>query len=270
MAWLLLQEDCMSKRTFPTLLVCVVIGTLCTLRAADDPFVGKWKLNPAKSKYTDRMKVESAGGNKYGFSFGAAPEPEMIVLDGTDQPGVGGTTLAVSAEGPKTWKVVRKKDGKTMIIGIWTLSDDGNTLTDKFTSTKPDGSMSTITADYKRTTPGSGFVGSWESPMDQMMSGFELQIEPYAGNGLSFVYPSRTRNMKFDGKDYPDTGKNALAGSVGSGRRVNERTLELTDKLNGRVTNTQQITLSADAKVLTFTASSPGQMKPNVFVFDRQ
>lgn len=267
----------MSKRTFPLLLVCLVIGTASTLstlststlRAAEDPFVGKWKLNPAKSKYTDRMKVDAAGGNKYGFTFGSAPEPEMIVIDGTDQPGIGGTTLAVSAEGPNAWKVVRKRDGRTLITAIWTLSADGNMLTDNYSSAQADGSMSTMKVPFKRTAPGSGFVGTWESN-DTMRSSFELSIEPYEGNGLSFVYPARTRSIKFDGKDYPDTGKNALAGSAGAGRRVNERTLELTDKLNGRVTSTQQITLSPDSKSMTFTARATGQMTPNVFVFDRQ
>jgi len=39
------------------------------LWAADDPFVGEWKLNPSKSKLSDEMKVESAGGNKCAFDL---------------------------------------------------------------------------------------------------------------------------------------------------------------------------------------------------------
>ena len=43
----------MFKRTFELLLVaCLGTGALC---AANDPFVGEWKLNPARSKLTDQM-----------------------------------------------------------------------------------------------------------------------------------------------------------------------------------------------------------------------
>jgi hypothetical protein len=50
----------------------LVVGLLAgSSWAATDHFVGKWKLNPSKSKLTDEMKVESAGGNKYAFDFGS-------------------------------------------------------------------------------------------------------------------------------------------------------------------------------------------------------
>ena len=51
--------------------VCLATGTLW---AANDPFVDKWKLNPSKSKLTDRMKVEAAGPNKYALDFGSGVE----------------------------------------------------------------------------------------------------------------------------------------------------------------------------------------------------
>ncbi len=35
-----------------------------TLWAANDPFVGDWKLNPSRSKLTDVMKVKKSGANK--------------------------------------------------------------------------------------------------------------------------------------------------------------------------------------------------------------
>jgi len=104
--------------------------------AAGDPFVGKWKVNPSKSKITDEMKVEIVGENKYAFTFvpGAV---DTIVADGTDQPTPDGTTLSVTVEGPNNWKVVRKKDGRRIISAIWTLSADSKTLDDAFTQYSP-------------------------------------------------------------------------------------------------------------------------------------
>ena len=75
---------------------------------------------------------------------------------------------------------------------------------------------------------------------------------------------------KFDGKDYPDQGPKVAKGSVSSGRRVNERTLELTHKINGKTTATEQIELSPDLKTLTMTVHTVGKTKPDILVFERQ
>ena len=54
-----------NRRTFQLLLVaCLATGTL---RAANDPFVGDWKLNPSRSKLTDQMKVQSIAANQVRF-----------------------------------------------------------------------------------------------------------------------------------------------------------------------------------------------------------
>ena len=256
----------MFKRTFQLLLVpCLVTGTLC---AATDPFVGDWKLDPSKSKLVDHMKVESLGGNKYAFDFGGGPE--RIAVDGTDQQAVQGTMLSVTVEGPDSWKVARKKDGRVLLTAVWKLSPDGNTLTDNYTEFGPNGSPSTVNYMYNRTEAGTGFAGTWESTMP-MTSSFVLQIRPYEGSGLSFIRsPQDTRNLKFDGKDYPVEGRGVAQDSTSSARRVDERTLEIIDKVNSKVTRTERRELSPDLKTLTRTVRPVGQREPAIFVFERQ
>ena len=256
----------MFKRTFQLLLVpCLVTGTLW---AATDPFVGDWKLDPSKSKLVDHMKVESLGGNKYAFDFGGGPE--RIAVDGTDQQAVQGTMLSVTVEGPDSWKVVRKKDGRVLLTAVWKLSPDGNTLTDNYTEFGPNGSPSTVNYMYNRTEAGAGFAGTWESTM-AMTSSFVLQIRPYEGNGLSFIRsPQDTRNLKFDGQDYPVEGRGVAQVSTSSARRVDERTLEIIDKVNSKVTRTERRELSPDLKTLTRTVRPVGQREPAIFVFERQ
>jgi hypothetical protein len=46
----------MSKRSYQLLLIVCLAAS--TLSAANDPFVGRWKLNPSKSKLIDYMKPE--------------------------------------------------------------------------------------------------------------------------------------------------------------------------------------------------------------------
>jgi hypothetical protein len=202
----------MLSRTFRLLLVaCLVTGTVW---AANDPFVGKWKVNPSKSKLNDEMKVEVAGANRYAITF-APGLVDTVVADGTDQPGLRGTTLSVTVKGPSSWEVIRKMKGRTLLTAYWTLSEDGKTLNDAYTEYAPDGSPSSVPYVYERTAgssgfPGTGFPGTWDSDSEKVKSGIELQIEPYEGDGLSLNSPGAeiTKKMKFDGNDYPDPDPN--------------------------------------------------------------
>lgn len=258
----------MSKQVFNLLLLgCMATGTLW---AANDWFIGKWKLNPMKSQLTDQMKVEAVGDKTYTFTFGT--QPETIVADGTDQPGLGGTTLSATVEDPHKWKVVRKKDGRTIIMAIWTLSEDGGTLTDDFTGYQPNGSTMRLNYIYKRTAGTSGFPGTWESTTEDVNSVFEIRIQPWQGDGLSVVDAAEgvTKHFKFDGKDYPDEGENTSPGSASSAHQLNEHSLELTDTVKGKPTDRQQISVSPDLKTLTVSVLLVGRDKPNVLVFERE
>ncbi|MGE5725414.1 MAG: hypothetical protein ACM34G_09590 [Acidobacteriota bacterium] len=259
---------------FKRILQVLLVGCLATatLRAANDPFVGDWKLNPSKSKLTDQMKVESLGPNKYAFDFEGNGNAETIVADGTDQPGLFGTTLSVTVEGTDALKVVRKEKGRTIIMANWRLSKDGNTLRDDFTGINPNGSTYNLNYVYKRSGAGSGFAGTWLSTSEALTSAFVLQLRSYEGDGLSIINPSSgtTTNMKFDGKDYPTLGANVPPGFTSSVHRVNEHLLETTDKFNGKIRGTQQIKLSSDLNGLTMTVQRVGRSFPNILVFERQ
>ncbi len=259
----------MTKRALQWLLIVWLATT--TSHAADTSFLGKWKLNPDKSTLHDEMKVTSAGPNRYAFDFGGGT-PEFIVADGTDQPGLDGSTLAVTSEGPNNWKVVRKKDGRLQISAIWTLSPDGNTLHDNFTGYQPNGSTFHLDYLYARTAGSSGFSGTWDSTTEKVDSAVEIEVTPYAGDGLSFANRARqsTKIMRFDGKDYPVEDANAPKGAMSSSRRLNATTLEFTEKTNGKVHDTQHIQLSPDGNTLTMTIQPANGRKPNIFVFDRE
>ena len=260
----------MLKRTVQLLLVASLITT--SLRAADNPFVGKWKLNSSKSRLPDEMKVKKVTENKYAFAFEGSDYGETIVADGTDQPGVFGTTFSVTVEGPNRWKVVRKTDGKILLTANWKLSEDGNVLDDDFTFIQPNGSKFNVYYVYKRTAGGPGFDGTWESTSETVNSPFELQIQPYESDGLAIVNSSEgiVKNLNFDGKDYAYERPNVKAKLASSIRRVDERTLAVTDKVNGKLVGTEEIKISPDHNVLTMTIQAVGQTRPEIRVFDRE
>lgn len=247
------------------LLACVATSAAQT---AYDPMVGQWKLNPQKSRLIDEMKVASLGGNKYSFDFGG-PGAESITVDGTDQPGIVGTTLAVSQTGSEEWTVVRKKDGRVLLRGIWTLSKDGNQLHDDYTEFGENGKSTHVDYLYHRKGGGSGFAGDWLSTGGQIDTAYVIEVRPWEGEGLSFVVSSEgvTKNVKFDGADYPNA---ANVKMVSSGRRVNDRTVELTDKIDRNVVSTEEIGVSEDGKTLTMTLHRPKRDEPDVLVFNKK
>jgi hypothetical protein len=76
---------------------------------------------------------------------------------------------------------------------------------------------------------------------------------------------------KFDGKDYPVTG-DAMSDSR-SYKQVDDRTLELTVKKDGKTVVTGKIAVSADGKTRTVTTSgtnAKGEKLENVAVYDKQ
>jgi hypothetical protein len=75
--------------------------------------------------------------------------------------------------------------------------------------------------------------------------------------------------MKFDGKDYEEKGPNVAPHSVSSGRRVNLHTLEVTDKVEGKVMDHATYEVSGDGKTLTLTIHETGQPHPVTIVYDK-
>jgi hypothetical protein len=239
--------------------------------AAESPFIGDWRLDPSKSRMPDKMKVENKGGYKYVLDFGVGI-PEPIIVDGSEQPGVWGTLLSVKAEAPDSWIVERKKDGRLLLKATWKLSKDNSTLIDYYREFESDGSTLSVDYVYQRTGGGSGFAAEWQSIKETMNTPFPLHVKAFQSDGLSFITPSehKTKNVRFYGKDYPNEGSNADRRATSSIQLVDERTLVITDKTDGKVTETEAVGLSVDLKTLTITSHVQGRDKPNVMVFERK
>src|ERR1700757_5226216 len=121
-----------------TVALCFVAGAACF--AADDPQMGTWKLNEAKSKLTP------GAGKNTTVAYEAAGDQVKVTIDGTDAVGkpthnewtgkFDGKDYAVTGD-PKSdmrsYKQVDshtvhfavKKDGKTTITGHITVAADG-------------------------------------------------------------------------------------------------------------------------------------------------
>jgi hypothetical protein len=240
-----------------------------SLWTVNDPFVGKWKVNPARSRIIDRMQIDAAGPNTYAFRFEGSPA-ETVITDGNDQPSASGTTLAVTITDARHWKVVRKQAGQVIITANWTLSQDGATLRDSFNGAPPFGSGSTETYTYRRTSGTAGVTGAWEST-DPKAPALEIEIRPNGTRALSFITPvaaaQAVKTVIFDGQDHQAGAAREL---TASGHRTSVRTLDVTDKAQGQIVDTRLYKLSVDGKSLTLTIHVVGQKAPNVLLFERE
>ncbi|PZR72778.1 MAG: hypothetical protein DLM52_12230 [Chthoniobacterales bacterium] len=238
--------------------------------AADDSFVGKWKLNPDKSQFSGLVyKVEEAGSNQYKFIFG--DDVETITL-GKDHLTKFGNTWLITKSGANGWKWTQKRNGKITSDATWTVSEDGATSTYVSTETRPDGSTSHDETKLKRTAGSAGLAGTWESTEIKVGSPVTIEMAKWQGDGYAIKNPTSQSetNFKLDGKDYTPKGPRVAKGTTVSAKAIDDHNIELAYKLKGKTTETDRWELSADGQTLTSTVNYPGESKPEVDVYDRQ
>src|SRR5438552_17313708 len=106
----------MKSTTISLAIIAVLcVGAAPLSRAADQPFIGKWKLNLSKSKLADQMTIAPAGANRYTLTFAGVGDTETLLADATEQPGLRGSPIAVTIEAPGRWTLVPKQGGRTQL-----------------------------------------------------------------------------------------------------------------------------------------------------------
>ncbi|PZR70612.1 MAG: hypothetical protein DLM73_17425 [Chthoniobacterales bacterium] len=261
-------------KLFTATLVAISSLGLCAAPlalAADDPFVGKWKLNPDKSQFNGlTYKIEDAGGGTYRFIFG--DDVETVTFDGKEHLTKFGETWSITKTGPNAWKWISKRDGKVTGEFTWVVSEDGKTSVYSGDNKLPDGSTSHDEQKLTRTAGTSGLVGTWETAGLKIGSLAIQEIKKWQGDGYSMTnsaYQSQT-DFKLDGKDYTPKGPRVAEGTTMSGKEIDAHKIELAYKLKGKATETDRWEVSADGKMLTNTITYPGVSKSEIDAFDRQ
>jgi len=146
-----------------TFILCLAAGAFSF--AADDPMMGTWKLNEAKSKMSpgapknntviylavgDQIKVTVDGTDADGKS---AHSEWTGKFDGKDYPVTGDDTADMRSykkEGKDTLELTNKKAGKVTTTGKVVVSADGKTRTVTLNYTDAKGAKMTSTAVYDK------------------------------------------------------------------------------------------------------------------------
>ena len=255
-----------------------IIAVLCVSaaplsRSADQPFIGKWKLNLSKSKLADQMTIAPAGANRYTLTFAGVGDTKTLLADGTDQPGVLGSTISVTVEAPGNWKIVRKQGGRTILTANWKLSDDGKALTERSLATSRMVRHRALTwftnaRMAAQATPASRALGKprKKSPIQRMKWKFVLT----KATAFLSSFPAAAREQReVRWKGISARGRQSRCRQRHIPRRLGDHSIELTKKLKGKIVETREINVSPDLKTLTMTRHLVDQRVPNILIFDR-
>jgi hypothetical protein len=130
--------------------VLAICASVTVLLGAGNPFIGTWKLNTEKSKFSpgseirnmtitfeldgNRIKRIAAGTDGHGMPImQGGPEGDETPWDGQDHPvsapGAPPITLAVKLVNDHTVDVTVKRQGKVINRDHTVISEDGKTMT---------------------------------------------------------------------------------------------------------------------------------------------
>src|SRR5262245_18925712 len=113
-----------------TVLRASVVAILLTgsLAAADAPYIGKWKLNPAKSDFGEMtVSYEQLPGGEIKVS--ADGLTYNIKPDGKEVPTPWGGTSAWKTIDANSWEATNRANGKLISVERLKLAPDGKSLT---------------------------------------------------------------------------------------------------------------------------------------------
>ena len=235
-------------------LLVVLMFLTPSMLFAQNAFNGTWRFDMQSGQIGGKPFIQSLHHGMYHCNC----VPEITTqADGKDHERKGSPysdTINIREIDDHTIEVVTKKDGKTVSRSKDTASEDGSTLKTEWTAWE-NGHETNGAHISKRVAPAPAGAnktsGSWqfekvESASDNMtavtFSATPERLSMTVGLGDSYT-------AKFDGKDYPYNGDPGTT-SV-SLRRIDDHTIEQTDKRDGKITSVRRMTVSSDGKTLT-------------------
>lgn len=245
------QGELMKK-----LLVLVLFVPILVL--AQSKFDGTWKFDLQTAQLPDKPQVYSLEGGNYSCS---TCDPAINVkADGQDQAVKNAPyfdTLAVKVIDDHNVQITGKKKGKVTGEEKWTVSEDGKMLTHEGTyqpesSTTPIEIKESFSRVSEAPQGGNMLTGSWKiEKIESASSNIITATYKMTGNNLNFKMPTgESYSAKLDGKDYPYKGNPGI--TMVSLKKIDDNTIEETDKRDGRVLYVSRMTVAPDGKSIMF------------------
>jgi hypothetical protein len=244
------------KRTILLTLSATLL--LPALGLAQSAFVGTWKMDIKKNLQmpTKPYRYLLAGGV---FHCQTCAPPYSVNADGADHKVSGHPyfdTVSVKVVDDHTVEETDKKAGKTVTVATFKVASDGMTETYEATdSSNSNADPVKMKAELSRVgkPPAGAHVisGSWRAgKFDDMSENGLLVVYAIDGNNLKMTMPTgQSFSAPLDGTASPymgDPGQTSV-----SMKRIDDRTIDETDKRDGKIIGTSRLTVSADGRTMT-------------------
>ena len=257
-------------------LCCVLLFSWLPLVQAQSPFDGTWKIDLAESQPPTKPEVYLLQDGTYRCT--TCDPPLDIRADGRDQKITGEPcydTVSLKVVDDWTTEETDKRGGKTVGSSRMTVSSDGNSATVEWTeSCNANGDVITgkdILGRAAKGPRGSHAVsGSWQILKRVNRSENALVVTlKLSGDIFSFSDPTgQGYAARLDGTETPTKGD--LSNTMVSVRRMDENTVEETDKHDGKVVGVTRFTPSADGKTMTVSMENRVKGTTQQFVLHKQ
>ena len=259
----------MRIRLAALLLVMFSVGG--GLAAAENPFAGTWKFNPAKSKLTgDTMAFEKTASGAIRWSGSGVSY--TFKEDGQEYEGPVGMAVVWKQVDDTTWETTYRQKGFLLSTDTTKLSPDSKTMTIVRQRTKPNGEAYESSVVYERISGDRGLMGGWKNKQVKVGSPRTIELKPSGKDGLILEDARhKTRcDAQFDGKDYPVTGPTVSEGTTLALTHAGPRSFKLLMKRHGKPLVLETYKVSQDGRVLTVTGSPVAVNEPYTEVYERQ
>ena len=248
----------------------IVVGT-CTLASAQNPFVGTWKLNQAKSHLTGDTVTYSTsadGAMKETTAFGSY----TFKTDGQPYATPFDSTVTWKQTGPSTWGTEDRHQDILLSTDIIQVSEDGKTMTVISSGTNPDGTDFHDTEVYTRTAGTSGLMGTWRSEKIKSSTSPAIEFAANGPDGIAWILPEikAKLDLTFDGKDVAPVGPTVPAGLTIAATKNSPRSFSFVEKMNGKPLAKGSMSVAHDGKTLTDTSSAMNEKNQRTAVYDKE
>lgn len=242
------------------LMVLVMPATLM----AQSNFSGTWKVdfNSAMPKKVNVWLLQNGT-----YRCTSCTPIIDVKADGKDRPVKGQPydTISVKVVDHQRVEEIEKKDGHTVSDEKFTVSDDGNTVTNEF------GNWKLIMTRIAQAPAGAHVLsGSWQPLKVESISDQELLVTyRLGGDTFSMSRPTgQSYTAQLNGTDAPYKGDPDTNGVAL--KRVSKNIIEETDKLNGKLVSVARMTVAPDGKSMTVSVKDVQDGTTNQFTMRRE
>jgi hypothetical protein len=238
-----------------------MVGAACAADGKTAMWVGSWKLDAGKSRFTgDTFTYSQAKPGMYHFDDGSAGSYDFGA-DGKEYPGAYGRTTVWTPVSDHAWDTVTKLNGAVLYKAHRELSADGHTLTVTATGANPDGTAINETTVYTRVSGDRGLIGTWRDVKTSSTSPEEFVISSPTTGVLQWEVPQwkATVEAPLNGTDVPVKGPQVPAGSTYAAKLVAPNKITYVMKFNGQPDMYGESTMAADGRSYSDVSWNPGK-----------